>query len=59
MSPQRLNKIAIVVTLVAEKAEPLLFLNRDLGRVALAQVKVTFWWWPEPHRQTGDLFLTK
>lgn len=47
------------MTLVAEKAEPLLFLNRDLGRVALAQVKVTFWWWLEPHRQTGHLFLTK
>lgn len=42
MSHQRLNKIANVVTLPAEKAEPMLFLNRALGRLALAQVKVTF-----------------
>lgn len=42
MSHQRLNKIVSVVTLMAEKAEPMLFLNRALGKPALALVTVTF-----------------
>lgn len=61
MSPQRLNTIADVVTLVAEEVEPVLFLNRDLGRVALAQGKVTFLVVAgAPQAGRGlDLFLTK
>lgn len=50
---QRLNKIARVVTFTCGKVQPLFFLRRAHGRVAVAQVKVTFVSPPEPPRQTG------
>lgn len=42
VSHQRLNKIANVVTLTFGKVQPMFFLRRAHGRVAMAQEKVTF-----------------